>query len=193
MSVPYIPSVPVPHAPVFSTPPLDPRRAKGRWLQRPSAVKWSGATIALIFALGAGAFPLQADAEGEGAVTKTSLESQIKERLAEMPSGEEGVNQILSQLDGRLSLSAEQEKDVREVVTQGVAELEKLTARFKSGELTAMALGVQVQMKMQKMAVLIEPLLDQDQQKEYAVMRQEQRREMMQAMRKQRAQSAGAK
>jgi len=43
------------------------------------------------------------------------------------------------------------------------------------------------------MAVLIEPLLDQDQQKEYAAMRQEQRREMMQAMRKQRAQSAGAK
>ena len=195
MSVPYtpVPPTPVPHAPVFSTPPLDPRRAKGRWLQRPSAVRWSGAAIALVFALGVGAFPMQADAEGEGAVTKTSLESQIKERLAEMPSGEEGVNQILSQLDGRLSLSAEQKKDVREVVTQGVAELEKLTARFKSGELTAMALGVQVQMKMQKMAVLIEPLLDPDQQKEYAVMRQEQRREMMQAMRKQRAQSAGAK
>ena len=190
-----VPDARVPHtdAPVFSAPPLDPRGPKGRWLQRASAVRWSGAAIALVFALGVGAFPMQADAEGEGAVTKTSLESQIKGRLAEMPSGEEGVNQILSQLDGRLSLSAEQEKDVREVVTQGVAELEKLSARFNSGELTAMALGVQIQMEMQKMAVLIEPLLDQDQQKEYAAMRQEQRREMMQAMRKQRAQSAGAK
>jgi hypothetical protein len=43
------------------------------------------------------------------------------------------------------------------------------------------------------MAFLIEPLLDQDQQKEYGVMRQEQRREMMQAMRKQRTQPVGAK
>jgi hypothetical protein len=151
--------------------------------------------------LAVGAFPLQAEAEAEaeavaeaeGGVTKTSLESQIKERLAEMPSGEEGINQILSQLDERLSLSAEQKKDVREVVAQGVAELEKLSARFKSGELTAMALGLQVQMKMQKMAFLIEPLLDHDQQKEYGVMRQEQRREMMQAMRKQRTQPVGAK
>ena len=78
-------------------------------------------------------------------------------------------------------------------MAQGVAELEKLSARFKSGELTAMALGLQVQMKMQKMAFLIEPFLDQDQQKEYGVMRQEQRREMMQAMRKQRTQPVGAK
>ena len=211
--VPYIPAphIPAPHAPgphtpgshtlVFSAPPLDPRRPKGRWLRWPSAVSWSGAAVALVFGLAVGAFPLQAEAEAEaeavaeaeGGVTKTSLESQIKERLAEMPSGEEGINQILSQLDERLSLSAEQKKDVREVVAQGVAELEKLSARFKSGELTAMALGLQVQMKMQKMAFLIEPLLDHDQQKEYGVMRQEQRREMMQAMRKQRTQPVGAK
>ena len=199
--VPYIPAphAPGPHTLVFSAPPLDPRRPKGRWLRWPSAVSWSGAAVALVFGLAVGAFPLQAEAEAEavaeaeGGVTKTSLESQIKERLAEMPSGEEGINQILSQLDERLSLSAEQKKDVREVVAQGVAELEKLSARFKSGELTAMALGLQVQMKMQKMAFLIEPLLDQDQQKEYGVMRQEQRREMMQAMRKQRTQPVGAK
>ena len=187
-----VPPTSGPRALVCSAPPLVPRRPKGRWLQWRSAVSWNVAAVALIFGLVVGAFPLQAEAEGEGAVTKTSLESQIKERLAEMPSGEEGVDQILSQLDERLSLSAEQKKDVREVVAQGVAELEKLSARFKSGELTAMALGLQVQMKMQKMAFLIEPFLDQDQQKEYGVMRQEQRREMMQAMRKQRTQPAGA-
>jgi hypothetical protein len=174
----------------LSPPPLDPRRTRGGWLQWRSATGLSAAAGLLVFGL---ALPALAEGAGEGAGTKTSLESQVEERLAEMPSGEEGVNQILSELDARLSLSAEQKKDVREVVAQGVAELEKLSARFKSGELTAMALGVQIQMKMQKLAVLIEPLLDPDQQKEYATMRQEQRREMMQAMRKQRTQPAGAK
>ena len=140
-----------------------------------------------------GAFPSLGNAEEEAGKGATSLKSQIEERLSEMPSGEEGVNRILSELDARLSLSAEQEKEIREVVARGVAELEALRARFKAGELTAMALGVQVQMKMQKMAVLIEPLLNPEQEKEYAAMRQEQRREMMQAMRKQRMEAAGTK
>jgi hypothetical protein len=67
-----------------------------------------------------------------------------------------------------------------------VAALEKLRERYESRELTAMAFGVQVQMRMQKLAVLIEPLLDPDQEAEYKVMRQEQRREMMRAMQAQR-------
>jgi hypothetical protein len=117
----------------------------------------------------------------------------VEEQLGRLPAGEEGVQQILTELDKRLSLSAEQDNDVREVVSESVADLGKLRERFESGELTAMAFGVQVQMQLRKMGDLIEPLLDADQQVEYKAMRQEQRREMMQAMQKQRMGAAKGK
>jgi len=132
----------------------------------------------------------QVQAEGHGSDGPKSLEQQVEEQLARLPSGEEGVDQILGELDARLTLSTEQAADVREVVTKGVAAFGKLRDRFKAGELTAMAFGVQVQMQMQKIGMLVEPLLDPDQQAEYKVMRQEQRRQMMQAMQKRRAGAA---
>ena len=121
-------------------------------------------------------------AKGEGA----SLEDQVKEQLDRLPVGEAGIDQIMGELDARLKFSDEQRGEVRSVVAQGVAALEKLRARFEAHELTAMAFGVQVQMQMQKIGALVDPLLDPDQQAEYKVMRQEQRRQMMEAMRKQR-------
>ncbi len=133
-------------------------------------------------------------AEGSAAAgTNSSLEQQVKDQLDRMPSGEEGVTQIMTELEGKLALSPEQDKDVREVVTDGVADLQKLRARFESGELTAMAFGVQVQMQMRKMGDLIDPLLDPDQQAKYKALRQEQRREMMKAMQKQRMEAAKTK
>ena len=121
----------------------------------------------------------------------STLDQQIKEQLDRIPTGEEGIDEIMSGLDVRLKLTDEQKTDVREVVETGVAALAKLKDRFESGELTAMAFGVQMQMQMQKMGVLVEPLLDPDQQAEYKAMRQEQRRQMMQEMQKQRAKAAG--
>jgi hypothetical protein len=132
-------------------------------------------------------------AESDAPSAGTALDKQVEEQLERMPSGEEGVNQIMAELDARLKLSSEQQKEVRSVVAQGVAALEKLRDRFKAGELTAMAFGVQVQMQMQKLGFLVEPLLNADQQGEYKAMRQEQRREMMQAMQRQRMGAAAAK
>jgi len=149
-----------------------------------------GRLLVLTLGLVIGVQPALADSPGEPVAAKKSQSEMIEERLAEMPSGEEGVNRIVAELDARLSLSAEQEKDVREAVAGGVADLEKLRGRFESGELTAMAFGVQIQMQLQKLAVLIEPLLEPKQQAEYKIMRQEQRREMMRAMQQQRKGSA---
>jgi hypothetical protein len=115
-----------------------------------------------------------------------SMEKMVDERLSEIPTGEEGVQQVLNELDARLKLSPEQKKDVREPVEMMVAAMEKLRDRFKSGELNAMALAMKLQMEGQKSAMLIESLLSEAQQGEYAAMRQEQRRQMMQAMQKER-------
>jgi hypothetical protein len=163
------------------------RQQRIREIRRvPLRVFWGGLAVALLVGFVAGVQPVFADPAGEAGAAKKSQSALIEERLAEMPSGEEGVNRIVAELDARLALSSEQEKDVREVVVGGVAALEKLRERYESRELTAMAFGVQVQMRMQKLAVLIEPLLDPDQEAEYKVMRQEQRREMMRAMQAQR-------
>ena len=135
----------------------------------------------------------QVQAEGHGSDGPKTLEQRVEEQLERLPSGEEGIDQILGELDARLTLSAEQEADVREVVAKSVAAFGKLRDRFKAEELTAMAFGVQVQMQMQNLGMLVEPLLDPGQQAEYKAMRQDQRRQMMQAMRKQRAGAAKAK
>ncbi|MDG2334773.1 MAG: hypothetical protein P8Q97_11155 [Myxococcota bacterium] len=131
--------------------------------------------------------PLALAEEGDGgAQAKSPMEQQVRDQLGRLPSGEEGVSQIMTELDEDLALSPEQQTDVREVVTDGVADLQKLRSRFESGELTAMAFGVQVQMQLRKMGDLIDPLLDPEQQVKYKSMRQKQRQEMMKAMRKQR-------
>ena len=122
-----------------------------------------------------------------------SLEEQVQEQLERLPTGEAGIDQIMAELDARLKFSDEQRTDIRSVVAQGVAALAKLRERFEAHELTAMAFGVQVQMQMQKIGALVDPLLDPGQQAEYKVMRQEQRRQMMEAMRKQRMGEAAAK
>ncbi len=159
----------------------------GHARRRPAPVTLcGGAMMVLLIILVGGAAPALAEGEEAAADTRTPLQKQVEEQLGRLPSGEEGVQQILTELDKRLSLSAEQDNDVREVVSESVADLGKLRERFESGELTAMAFGVQVQMQLRKMGDLVEPLLNADQQVEYKAMRQEQRREMMQAMQKQR-------
>lgn len=163
------------------------RQQRSRLFRRvPLPVFSGGLAVALFLGFVTGAQPAVADPTGEAGAAKKSQSALIEERLSEMPSGEEGVNRIVAELDTRLALSSEQKKDVREVVVGGVAGLEKLRERYESGELTVMAFGVQVQMQLQKLAVLIEPLLDPEQEAEYKVMRQEQRREMMRAMQQQR-------
>ncbi|MCS5637986.1 MAG: hypothetical protein NZ990_15815 [Myxococcota bacterium] len=132
-----------------------------------------------------------AEGDAQAPAGASTLDQQVKEQLDRIPVGEEGVQQIMAELDARLELTDEQKQDVREVVETGVAALAKLRGRFDSGELTAMAFGVQMQMQMRKLGFLVEPLLDPDQQIEYKAMQQQQRRQMMQEMQKQRAKASG--
>ncbi len=127
-------------------------------------------------------FPSQVAAEDAPA---SGVQQMIDEQLAAIPTGEEGVAQIMGDLDTRLGLTPEQEADIRGLVEMTVAAMGKLRDRFKAGELKPMALAMQIQMEGRKTATLIEPLLDETQQSEYSAMRQEQRLQMMQAMKKQ--------
>jgi hypothetical protein len=137
--------------------------------------------------------PSLALAQGAAATSGSadSTQAMINERLEEIPSGEEGVNQIMSSLDDRLKLSAEQKKDIRPTIEASLAQIGEIRDRLKAGEITPMAFGMQVQMATQKAAVLIDPVLTEEQRTEYAAMRQEQRREMVKAMQRTRPPASG--
>ena len=102
----------------------------------------------------------------------------------EMPTPEEAVKQIMTGLDERLTLSDEQKTEIRPTVVDMVATIQKLRDRFKAGELKPMALGMQLQMAEKKASASIDTVLDEKQRAEYAALRQEQRRRMMQEMQK---------
>ena len=102
----------------------------------------------------------------------------------EMPTPEEAVTQIMTGLDERLTLSDEQKSEIRPTVVDMVAKIQNLRERFEAGELKPMALGMQLQMTEKKASALIDPVLDEKQRAEYAALRQEQRRRMMQEMQK---------
>lgn len=102
----------------------------------------------------------------------------------QMPTPEEAVTQIMTGLNERLTLSDEQKSEIRPTVVDMVAKIQKLRERFEAGELKPMALGMQLQMTEKKASALIDPVLDEKQRAEYAALRQEQRRRMMQEMQK---------
>jgi len=118
----------------------------------------------------------------EGTAAASSVQSALDRQLDELPSGEEGVAQILGELTRRLELSEAQQEQVEPILQDAVASMEKIRDRYRAGEISAMALGMQLQMAGQRAAGKVEPLLDAGQAEEYAQMRQEQRREMMQAI-----------
>lgn len=123
----------------------------------------------------------KADSAAAGA--PSGMQQMMNDSLDEIPSGKEGVDRIVGELTEQLTLTPEQQGEVRPVVTDTVAQMEKIRDRFKAGEITAMAMGMQMQMATQKSAVLIEPILTEEQQVTYAGLRQEQRRQMMQRLR----------
>lgn len=117
------------------------------------------------------------------------MQAMMEERLAEVPRGKDGVDRIMGELDERLTLSDEQKTEIRPVIMVTVASMERIADKFKAGEISPMALGMQMQMVGQKAASKVELHLTEAQKAEYEKMRQEQRREMMQAM--QRARGLG--
>lgn len=142
-----------------------------------------------------GAGTLQADSHEAGeekaeekttaaaASTQKSMEDMIGEGLDKIPTGEEGIDQILGELTKQLELTTEQQGEIRPIIGDTVGKMEKTRDRFKAGEINAMALGMQIQMASQKSARLIEPILTEEQQVQYKAMQMKQRKEMMEAMR----------
>jgi len=144
---------------------------------------------AMLVMLGASGASAEAKAP---APTAAAGQAELEKRLAEIPSGEEGVVQVLTALDERLTLSDEQKDQIRPIVVDTVADLEKVRDRFIAGDITPMALVMQMQMAGQKSATLIEPHLTEAQVADYAAMRQEQKQQMMKEMMKTQRAAAGA-
>ncbi len=110
------------------------------------------------------------------------VQDMINKQLEQIPSGKEGVKLIMTELNEKLTLTKPQRQEIRPIVRDTVASMEESRDRFKAGELTPMALAMQLQMAGKKSSVLIEPILDEAQLVKYKEMQQAQRRQMMQAM-----------
>jgi hypothetical protein len=137
------------------------------------------------------ASPVGAEDTAAAETSSGSMQKMIDQQLDKIPSGDEGVNQIMGELTDKLTLTPDQQKDIRPSIVDTVAAMEKSRDRFRAGEITPMAMAMQVQMAGQKAAVLIEPVLDEEQMVKYKALRQDQRRQMMQAMQQQQR-AAGA-
>ncbi len=149
-------------------------------------------TLFLALSLSLVALPIGAQQGGASAMQSPAAQKMIEQQLAKIPTGEEGVKQILGELVTRLKLEKDQTPDVKSVVQDSVAFMEKAVARFRSGELAAMPLMMQLQMAGKRAAVQIEPLLDDTQLQEYKKMQLEQRQQMMREMMKNQAAMAAA-
>lgn len=123
-----------------------------------------------------------ANANPSGIPSAEAMKAMMDAQLDQIPSGEEGVSVIMGELTQKLTLSPEQQTKIEPIIGDTVSSMEKIRDRYKAGEISAMALGMQMQMAGQKGATQVEPLLTPEQAEKYAAMRQEQRREMMKAM-----------
>ena len=110
--------------------------------------------------------------------------------MSEIPSGEEGVNRLLSELTKEVALSEQQQKEIRPIFEKMVATMQASKERFEAGTLSPMGVGMQVQMAARKAAKQVETHLDEEQKVKYAAILQAQRQQMMKAMQKARAAAA---
>jgi hypothetical protein len=146
----------------------------------PRRVVKAASTLLVVAVLGLGA-----RVHAEAAVAAApSLKQTLNEQLAQLPSGEEGVKQIMGDLTEKLSLTAGQQKAVRPAIEQTVASMEQSRDRLEADQITPIAFALQIQMAGQQAAAQIEPILDTEQQVKYQALRQEQRRQLMQALQK---------
>lgn len=161
-----------------------------------------GSALALVLGF-APAFALALALVTAGALAPSSAEAQMnpmmKERLDRIPTGEEGIKEILDPMTARLGLSKEQVAEVRPIVADLVSTMESAKGKLESGETTVMKFMMEVNAAGESTATEIEQHLDEKQLEEYAAMRQEQkvrmmeeRRKAMQAMMKARQEAAAA-
>ncbi|MBW2697156.1 MAG: hypothetical protein JRE70_11835 [Deltaproteobacteria bacterium] len=100
------------------------------------------------------ASPVGAEDTAAAETSSGSMQKMIDQQLDKIPSGDEGVNQIMGELTDKLTLTPDQQKDIRPSIVDTVAAMEKSRDRFRAGEITPMAMAMQVQMAGQKAAVL---------------------------------------
>lgn len=108
----------------------------------------------------------------------------MKEQLDRIPTGDEGVKQILDPMTERLGLTADQLKEVRPIVADLVSTMESSKAKLESGETTIMKFMMEMNASGESAATQIEQHLDEKQLTEYAAMREEQKQRMMDERRK---------
>jgi len=137
-------------------------------------------------------------------VASAQMNPMMKEQLDRIPTGEDGVQQILAPMTERLQLSEQQVGEVRPIIEDLVSSMESARSKLESGETTVMKFMMEMNMQGEAAAGEVEKYLDEQQLAEYAEMREEQklrmaqeRRKAMQEMMKARqeaaaAQSAGA-
>ncbi len=118
---------------------------------------------------------------------KSPADAELAKQLEQIPSGEEGVQQVLDDLTKKLSLRPEQVAQVKPIVEESVSKMGQAKERFQNGEITPMAMGMQIQMATQRAAMQIDPLLDGQQKKLHAALREENKKRLMEEMAKRRA------
>lgn len=128
-------------------------------------------------------WPVLVGAE-EPAKVSPAAPSAVSDPMDQIPTGKEAVDQVMKVLSERLALSDEQKSEIRPSVAEMVASMTKLRDRYKAGEIKPMALAMQMQMLEKKSSVLIGPILTDEQRAQYETLRQEQRRRMMEEMKK---------
>jgi hypothetical protein len=127
------------------------------------------------------------------------MNPMMKEQLDRIPSGDEGVAQILGPMTERLKLSDEQVTEVRPIIVELVSDMQSAKSKLESGETTVMKFMMEMNMQGEAAAAEVEQHLDEAQLAEYASMREEQklrmaqeRRRAMQKMMKARQEAAAA-
>lgn len=123
----------------------------------------------------------------------------IKAQLEQIPTGEEGIEKIMTPMTQRLELSDAQVSEIRPIVSDLVGSFESARSKFESGEYTVMKMMMEMNAQGERAATLVEPHLSPTQLAEYQAMRDEQklrmaeeRRKAMQEMLKARQASAAA-
>jgi len=112
------------------------------------------------------------------------MNPMMKEQLDRIPTGEEGIKQILDPMTERLGLTADQLKEVRPIVADLVSTMESAKAKLESGETTIMKFMMEMNASGESAATQIEQHLDEKQLTEYTAMRAEQKQRMMDERRK---------
>ena len=134
--------------------------------------------VALIAALAVIGLPFLAIAQSSGS------NAMITEQLERIPTGEQGVDQIMKPMEERLELSSEQVGEIRPIVTEMVGNFESAKGKFEAGEYTVMKMMMELNVQGERAATRVEAYLSETQLAEYKAMRSEQKVRMMEERRK---------